>query len=262
MLFFDTLAIRVHREEGAYDRQAGGPVFPYVHRGIRRKSFSRAAERLGYVQSTVTTQMRLLEEAASCKLFDRLPRGVEPTEAGRRLADYAYRFFKLGQELEEAPLVTGEPRGTVRLRMLESFGAALMDEVLPGFLSAYPAVELQLESGFHKDTLEAVVSERADLGIVPLDPGRPDLIFEPPLDDELIWVASPPGAEEVNRRRWEAVKAKRLFGLGVRLHVRRGRRRASQEAPGSGARPGGVRFARNDQAGGPSAGSGWRRSRG
>lgn len=183
---------------------------------LEEKSFSKAAERLGYVQSTVTTQIRLLEEAASCKLFDRLPRGVEPTEAGRRLADFAYRFLKLGQELEEAMQQSGEARGTVRLRVLESFGAGFMGKVLQAFLASYPAIELQLETGFQQDTLDALLAERADLGIVPADPGRTDVLFEPLLPDELVWVASPKIAEQVEEQGWNALRELRLFGFGKR----------------------------------------------
>ena len=69
---------------------------------FEEKSISRAAERLGYVQSTVTIQLRALEEAFGERLFDRLPRGVEPTEAGVKAAPYFYRFIQLGEVMQEA----------------------------------------------------------------------------------------------------------------------------------------------------------------
>ena len=56
---------------------------------MEEKNFSRAADKLGYVQSTVTTHIAQLEKASGKKLFDRLPRGVEPTEAGTALARFA-----------------------------------------------------------------------------------------------------------------------------------------------------------------------------
>lgn len=45
----------------------------------KKKNFSRAADRLGYVQSTVTSHIQLLEQACGQRLFHRLSRGVKPT---------------------------------------------------------------------------------------------------------------------------------------------------------------------------------------
>lgn len=193
-----------------------GRTFRTLLTVIEERSISKAAERLGYVQSTVTTQIRLLEEAFGRKLFDRLPRGVMPTEAGRKAAAYAQRILQLGSELEAELRETGEPSGPVRLRVLESFGAALLWETLQSFVSAYSAVELQLDTGFQSDTVEAVMNGQADLGIVPEDPSEAELSFEPLLTDELVWVASSQAAEAIDALGWEAVKPHKLIGFGSR----------------------------------------------
>jgi LysR family transcriptional regulator, cell division regulator len=111
-------------------------------------SLSRAAQQLGYVQSTVTTHIRLLEEASGRRLLDRLPRGVELTEAGRKLAAYASRLLALGEELEASLREDSEPRGQARLRALESFCVAYLGGVLQRYLRRYPSVELELGGGW------------------------------------------------------------------------------------------------------------------
>lgn len=82
-------------------------------------TISGAAAKLGYVQSTVTAHIQLLEQSCGQKLFHRLPRGVKPTEAGEKLARYARQFAQLGQSLQEALNSLEQPRGAVWIRALE-----------------------------------------------------------------------------------------------------------------------------------------------
>ena len=70
-------------------------------------SFTRAAERLGYVQSNVSAHIQALEQELGVQLFDRVGRNVRLTAAGRRLAEYANRILALSEEAREvvsAPL--------------------------------------------------------------------------------------------------------------------------------------------------------------
>ncbi|WP_159885148.1 LysR family transcriptional regulator [Paenibacillus puerhi] len=183
---------------------------------LEEGGIGRAAEKLGYVQSTVTTQIRVLEESVGRKLFDRLPRGVEPTEAGRKLAAYAYRFLELGTELAEGMAGEGEPQGIVRLRVLESFAAACLWEPLQTFMARYEQIEVLIDSGFQTDTVEALRERRIELGLIPGDPGQPDVDFLPVSEDELVWIASPALAARLaggGSSAWEGV---RLIGFGPR----------------------------------------------
>ena len=56
-------------------------------------SFSLAANDLGYAQSTVTMQIKQLEEELGCVLFERLGKTIVLTSAGERLVRYAERLF-------------------------------------------------------------------------------------------------------------------------------------------------------------------------
>src|SRR5436305_2243693 len=66
---------------------------------VERKSFSRAAERLGVTQPAVSLQIRSLEQRFGTQLLDRSGRRVEPTEAGLRLYASAQRLLALEEQL-------------------------------------------------------------------------------------------------------------------------------------------------------------------
>ncbi|MBQ7657802.1 MAG: LysR family transcriptional regulator, partial [Butyrivibrio sp.] len=54
-----------------------------------QNSFSAAAASLDYAQSTVTTQIKQLEEELGCQLFDRLGKTIVLTPQGEKLIEYA-----------------------------------------------------------------------------------------------------------------------------------------------------------------------------
>lgn len=188
---------------------------------LEEKSFSRAADRLGYVQSTVTSHIRHLEMTSGKKLFHRLPRGVEPTEAGLQFAPYAYQFIKLGQSLQDAMVETDMPTGMVRLCSLESFSVSHFPTFLTQFLKQYTKVKLHLMSGLNGDIISQVANHRADLGIVPQDPQRDDLLFTPLLEEKLALICAPVLRERLNKESWGALNDAAFisFGEGCVYHT-------------------------------------------
>ncbi|MDF2964611.1 MAG: transcriptional regulator, LysR family [Paenibacillus sp.] len=156
--------------------QIEGKWFKTFAAVYEHKSISKAAEQLGYVQSTLTTHIQLLERACGRRLFNRLPRGVEPTEAGIELSYFVNQFLELGEAMNEALQTDTEPKGVVKLQVLESFCVSYMPAVFARFFEQFPQVQLELSTGFYKDTLEALLERRIHLGIVPKDPEREDVI--------------------------------------------------------------------------------------
>ncbi len=68
-------------------------------------NFNRAADALNYAQSTVSAQIKLLEEELGVSLFDRLGKRIVITEAGQKLMRYAQKKLKVIPWLDE-PLET------------------------------------------------------------------------------------------------------------------------------------------------------------
>lgn len=86
----------------------------------RLGSFTRAAERLGRQQSTISLQIGRLEAAVETRLLERSPRAVRLTTEGELFLDYAQRLLDLNDEAVarfNEPLMTG----VVRLGTPEDF---------------------------------------------------------------------------------------------------------------------------------------------
>lgn len=183
---------------------------------LEEGNFSRAAEKLGYVQSTVTSQIQSLEQGCRQKLFHRLPRGVKLTDAGEKLAVYARQFVQLGLSLEEALESLDQPQGLVRVRALESFCVTRLTGFLGPFFVEYPKITLLLETGFQADIVEQVVSHAVDFGIVAKNPAREDLLFEPLVDETMVLVSSKGLADFVLLKGWDQLAGVQIIGFGNR----------------------------------------------
>jgi DNA-binding transcriptional LysR family regulator len=141
----------------------------------RRRSFSSAAEELGYTQSAVSQQIADLERIAGARLFDRFagPRPVELTEAGRVLLVHARamlaRMDAAGVDLDA---LSQGAVGDLRVGTFQSAATKLLPPILAAFREAWPRIELALfESGSH-DEIDAHV-ERGALDLAFTHPPNP-----------------------------------------------------------------------------------------
>ncbi|WP_405858925.1 LysR family transcriptional regulator [Streptomyces sp. NBC_00090] len=90
-------------------------------------SFTQAARRLGYSQSSVTAQMRALERQVGEPVFERLPNGVRLTRTGTVLRDYARQILTLVGEMETALRrpAANPPRMTIGIVPALAYGQQL-----------------------------------------------------------------------------------------------------------------------------------------
>ena len=108
-------------------------------------SFTAAAGLLGYAQSTVTPQIRQLEEELNCLLFDRLGKSIVLTPEGERLQGYAEKVLQMEREiLLEVPTVR-EPAGTIRLGVSESLCYNRLPRSLMEYKNKYPRIDIRLQ---------------------------------------------------------------------------------------------------------------------
>ncbi len=159
----------------------------------RNRSFSTAAEELGYSQSAVSQQIADLERIARTRVFDRFPgpRPVELTEAGRVLLAHARpmlaRMEAVGVDLDA--LADGAV-GDLRVGTFQSAATNLLPRLLVAFRRAWPRIEVTLfESGSH-DELDGQVERGAlDLAFThpPISGGAP-LEFTDLLSDAYVLV--------------------------------------------------------------------------
>lgn len=109
-------------------------------------SFNRAARVLHYAQSTVSAQVKLLEEELGVRLFDRLGKSIVLTEAGARLMEYSGKL--LAMEAETRSRVSGmkEPVGTVSIRAPQSIGTYMLPDIMKIFNRRYPKIGFDINA--------------------------------------------------------------------------------------------------------------------
>ncbi len=100
-------------------------------------SFSRAASRLGYVQSSVSSQVAALEQELGAPLFDRLGRRIVLTDAGRVMLRYSGRLLDLAEEAREAVADAGVGSGEVTGSLTVSAPETLLTYRLPRLLALF-----------------------------------------------------------------------------------------------------------------------------
>jgi DNA-binding transcriptional LysR family regulator len=107
--------------------------------------FTRAGERVHRTQSTVSQQIKRLEEDVGQPLLDRSGKDVTPTEAGEQLLPYARRLLSLAEEARDVMARPGT-EGAVRLGVPEDFAAYRLAKLLAAFSRSHPTLRLDVRS--------------------------------------------------------------------------------------------------------------------
>lgn len=152
----------------------------------RTLTFRQAAEELGVSQGAVAQQVRALEAQLGVRLFDRLPRTLALTEAGRRYAATLRRAFDLiaAATAELKP----EPQH-LTISVTPSFASRWLIPRLPAFTALHPDIDLRILAS---DRVSTFQGDQVDLAVryghPPFAAGlQADLLF----DQALVAVASP-----------------------------------------------------------------------
>lgn len=132
-------------------------------------SLTRAAELLHLAPSTVSTQVKSLEQMLGSPLFERRGRGLVLTERGHLVRAYADEIFALGEELVETARTGGASGRVTRLRV--GVGPLVGDDALWAWLApALAREDLQVQLELRRDRVEILVgelsSQRLDLLLI------------------------------------------------------------------------------------------------
>lgn len=135
--------------------------------------FTRAAERVGRTQSTVSLQIKKLEDGLGHRVFDREGggRGGEPrlTPEGEILLNYARQVLRLCDEARSRIMEPGI-EGTVRLGTPEDFATVHLPEILARFARAHPRVVLEVNCDFTLNLLDDFSKGLYDLVLFKREP--------------------------------------------------------------------------------------------
>ena len=150
-------------------------------------SFTQAARRLGLRQSTVSQHVRRLERATGRLLFTRDTHSVELTEDGEAMLGFARRILDVHEQA--AAFFTGtRVRGRLRFGASEDFVLTRLPEILEGFRSEHPEVDLELTVELSGTLHEQLAAGKLDLVLAKRRPQDPR--GEPVWRDRLVWIGT------------------------------------------------------------------------
>jgi DNA-binding transcriptional LysR family regulator len=174
------------------------------------RSFTRAAQDVSRTQSTVSVQIRNLEDRLGFALFERTKRSVELTGRGEKLLGYAKNILALNDEgIREAS--EAAPIGRLRLGITEYFAPHHLPSIVEAFRDAYPTLDVEVTTGVTGYLRNLKKAGELDLVIGRRDVGSDEgeLICR----EKLAWVAS----EDYRLKPGEPVSLALLpLGCGIR----------------------------------------------
>jgi len=127
------------------------------------RGFRDAARVVGSSASTLSEAVRRLEARLGVRLLHRTTRSVVPTEVGTRLIErLAPALGEVEAALDVVNLFRDKPAGTLRLNVPVSAARLVLPAVLPGFLAAYPDIQVEIVA---EDGFVDMVASGCDFGI-------------------------------------------------------------------------------------------------
>ena len=131
-------------------------------------SFTKAAEQLGYSQSTVSFQIKQLEDELECLLFERINHTVTLTERGHELVTYAHRIRALTDDFKENLTKDEECRGHIHIVTPDSLCEEMIYSHYIDFHTKYPNISVKFTTADTSVMFDMLDHNEAD-AIITLD---------------------------------------------------------------------------------------------
>lgn len=166
-------------------------------------SFSRAAERLSYAQSNLSTKMINLEDEMGTPLFYRSSRGVTLTPKGELLLKYSTNLLNLAEEAEIAIKDNGDAKGQLTIGSMESTTITYLSSFLVRYREKNPNITLRIDTGITDTLIQKVLDHKLDGAFIGGKLNHSELFTKQVRDEELVLIAaknsvsSSPSVEEL-----------------------------------------------------------------
>lgn len=173
----------------------------------RRRSFSAAARELRISQPAVSKHIADVERQAGVKLVERRRTGGgELTPAGEFLANHVLRAQALLAQASRGVVEFRQhPTGSLVIVASGVPATYLLPEVVVTFQRTHPGVRVRIVPGASAQTMDALRSHRAELGVVGGFAAAPEIEAEPLVEEEILVVGPPELAgRSMSRREAEA----------------------------------------------------------
>lgn len=155
-------------------------------------SFQKAADKLGYTQSTVTFQIKQLEEELALKLFEKIGRRMELTQAGKDIMPYIDMILQGAEQISNYGKSLSEISGSLKLAIPDSILIYNMQPFMQAFTHEAPNVQLIVNSIQSGEINQSIADGTADIGINCEKDSYPDSVIHKKLGKyKAVLVASP-----------------------------------------------------------------------
>ena len=131
-------------------------------------SFTRAAEQLGYSQSTVSFQIKQLEDELDCLLFERINHTITLTERGHELVSYAHQVRALTDEFRDSLTKDEDTAGHIHIVTPDSVCEEMITSHYIDFHNKYPNISVKFTTADTMVMFDMLDHNEADV-IITLD---------------------------------------------------------------------------------------------
>jgi DNA-binding transcriptional LysR family regulator len=155
-------------------------------------NFTKTAEKLQYAQSSVTAQIKNLENELNLQLFERLGKKLILTHSGERLREYATKIIHLEEEARSA-LTTDQKGGMLIIGAQESQCTYRLPYLLRNFKLKHPSIQLIFKAA-HSDEMatKSLMAGEIDLAfIMDTQKNNPYVQSTPLIQERLLLICSP-----------------------------------------------------------------------
>lgn len=132
---------------------------------VETGSFARAADVLGYTQSTITVHIQQLERDLNVKLFEKVGRRMVLTDKGHEILEQSMLLLDMAAELEESCRDEDEPKGTLKIAAAETILCYLLPPIIKQFRKEAPNVSLKIFNKTCAQTPSALNDGTCDLAL-------------------------------------------------------------------------------------------------
>lgn len=155
-------------------------------------NITRASERLGVTQPSVTIAIKRLEEKTGTVLLERSRKGAFLTRQGEAMSKLAERLLP-EWEREVRAIAQGllEPTGNYTIGVHISVAQYTLDKFLPDLLQRFPSLTFSFTHDLSRKIAEKVISRECDIGLVINPIPHPDLIMHKLLTDDVTLFKHP-----------------------------------------------------------------------
>ena len=126
-------------------------------------SFTKAGEKLGYSQPTVSFQIKQLEQELGIQLFERIGHTITLTDSGRQALSYAQEICRMSDKMISSKMVDTTPKGNINLAMADSLCTPMIINNCNKFREMYPQISLNIKTAGTDELFRLLDHNEADI---------------------------------------------------------------------------------------------------